>query len=162
MTRRIQSSTFITPLKSDGSALAPGGGDSTLGTSNRGVFTLVAGTTYYLPIPCADAPWAGLQTQGDAAVILTSVTLEESFLPPTEATDYSDNSGEWLAVDAARISSASEGAGWSNSSDVVAATGGATGGGVQTVTDCAARRMRAKVVVGATGGEARFTAWAKE
>jgi hypothetical protein len=44
---------------------------------------------------------------------------------------------------------------------VIANTAGNAGGGIQNVTDCAARRMRAKVVVG-TGGQARFSWWAKE
>jgi hypothetical protein len=162
MTRRIQSTCYIQPIGTDGTPLAPAGGESTLGTSNRGVYTLVAGTTYYVVLPAADALWLGLQTQGDATVVLTSVTLEECYVAESEATNYSDNIGEWLAIDIARISSEAEGTGWSATSDVIAAVGGNAGAGVQNVQDTAARRVRAKVVVGATGGEARFSAWAKE
>lgn len=161
MSRRILSS-FLTPLKSDGTPAAQVAGDSTLGTSNQGVVTLAAGTTYYLPLPAADVPWFGLQTQGDAAIVFTSITIEECYLPDKIASDYSDNVGEWFAMDIARISSEAEGTGWSATSDVIASNGSGAGGGVQNMQDCACRRGRAKIVVGATGGEARFTGWAKE
>lgn len=82
-------------------------------------------------------------------------------MPPGEVSIYSDNPGEWLAVDAARIVSAAEGTGWTNTNDVIGNGAGNAGGGMQVITDCGARRLRARVVV-ATGGQARFAVWAKE
>lgn len=160
MARRMQNATMIQPVKSDGT-LAAVGSDATFDPSN-GVYTLTAGATYYVEIPCADAPWFSLQTQGDAAIILTSVTLESTNLAPHECALTDDNAGQWLAIDAGRIISTAEGTGWTATSDVIAASGGNAGGAVQNVTDEASRRARAKIVVGGTGGEARFTAWAKE
>lgn len=161
MTRRVQNS-YLTPLDSTGAPLAEAGGEATLGTSNRGVFTLTLGTTYYVPIPVADAMWAMLHTQGDAAIILTSVTIEVCCVPDADVTDFSDSIGEWIPIPAALITSQKEGTGWTNTSDVIGSAGGNAGGGVQALSNLGARRARAKVVVGATGGEVRFTCWAKE
>lgn len=160
MTRCMQPH-YITPIKNDGSEAAASAGDTAFGSSsNRGVFTLAAGT-YFVPIPCADALMTSLHTQGDSTIAITSVTIEETNMSKSEVSDYSDNAGEWLAVDAARITTIVEGTGWTGTSDVIANSAGNAGGGVQNVVDCGTMRMRAKVVVG-TEGQARFAAWGKE
>jgi hypothetical protein len=158
---RVTQPSYITPIKSDGTLAVESAGDTAFGAqNNRGVFTLAA-ATYFVPIPAADALIASLHTQGDATIAITSVTIEETNLAPSDVSDYSDVTGEWFAVDAARIVSGVEGTGWTATSDVIANTAGNQGGGFQNVTDLGARRMRAKVVVG-TGGQARFAAWAKD
>jgi hypothetical protein len=157
---RTVNPSYLTPIKSDGTEAVASGGDTALGTSNKGVFTLEV-ATYYVPIPSADSLYASLQTQGDATIALTSVTIQECNVAPHEVTDYSDNAGEWFNVDAARITSDKAGTGWTNTADVIGNAAGNAGGGIQNVVDCGARRMRAKVVVG-TGGQARFSWWGKE
>lgn len=162
MTRCMQPH-FVTPIKSTGAEAAKSAGDTAFGaSSNRGVFTLEGtAAVYFIEIPAEDALVAALHTQGDAAIAITTVTIEESCMPPGEVSIYSDNPGEWLAVDAARITSAAEGTGWTNTSDVIGNSAGNAGGGMQVIADCGARRMRARVVV-ATEGQARFAVWAKE
>lgn len=161
MGRHPSSTQYITPIKSDGT-LAVAGSDATLGSSNRGVYTLALSTTYFFPIGIQDAEHTHMQLQGDAAIVLTSATVEDSDLAPSEASDYSDNAGEWLATPAALIESAAEGAGWTQTSDVLAVAGGAAGGASWNVVNYGARRMRLKVVVGGTGGEVRLSMWSKE
>lgn len=160
MSRRVPQPCYLTPIKSDGTEAVASGGDSSFGETNRGVFTLDA-ATYYVEIPYADALYVSLHTQGDATIAITSVTLEESNVAPSDQTVYADDTGAWLPVDDARISSTKEGTGWTNTADVIGNAAGNAGGGMQTVFDGGSRRMRAKVVVG-TGGQARFSWWAKE
>lgn len=144
----------LQPVKSDGT-LAPAGSDTAFPTS-RGVFTLAAGT-WFVEVPTRDMNPVHIQMQGDASIIFTSATIEETDLPPREASSYQDTTGTWLATDDTRITSKAEGTGWSVASDVGAATGGNAGAVVWNIADGTPMRTRIKIVV-TTGGEARFLA----
>lgn len=144
----------LQPIKSDGTLASPGS-DSAFPTS-RGVFTLAVGT-WFVEIPTRDMNPVHLQMQGDAALIFTSATVEETDLPPREAPTYDDTTGTWLVTDDARITSKAEGTGWSAASDVGAATGGNAGAVVWNIADGTPSRMRLKIVV-TTEGQARFVA----
>lgn len=157
---RTHNPSYLTPVDTSGVEATPSAGDSAFGTSNRGVFTLAAGT-YFVPVACADSSVLSLHTQGDSTIAITSVTLEETNMGESEVPLYSDATGAWLPVDDARISSTKEGTGWTNTNDVIGNGAGNAGGGIQTVVDCGTRRMRAKIVVG-TGGQARFAAAGKD
>jgi hypothetical protein len=138
------------------------GGDAAFGANSRGVFTLVLGTTYYFDLGGADASLIHALLQGDAGIVITSASIEETDLSVTEAPLISDVSGQWFPTDAGRITSVAEGTGWTATSDVGATSGGTQGGVAWNVTDQAARRTRIKMVVGATGGDARMCTWGKE
>jgi hypothetical protein len=160
---RRSNTNYVVPIKStDGveATFAPGA-DATL--TGRGVYTLASGTTYFYMLgPSCDASYIHAHLQGDAALILTSVTVEDCDADEDEVTNINDTSGAWLPTPPAIIESAAEGAGWTQTTDVLAVTGGAVGGASWNIANQAARRMRLKVVVGATGGEARLSSWAKE
>lgn len=163
MGRRSPTNSFLTPIKSDGTLPVPATDFGVPGDKQRGVFTLTALTTYYVPLPAEDAWLLSLLSQWDAAMIITSITIEETDLPEDLATWYSASTGLWFATDAAKITSAFNGAGTTtNTNDVIAHTVAGAGAAIQNIQDTAVRRHRAVVVVGATGGEARFTGWAKE
>lgn len=161
MSRQSTSTSFLTPYSAADTSPAAGG-DAAFGDNCRGVFTLVLGTTYYYDLGGADASLLHLMMQGDATVIITSATLEETDLSVTEAPLTSDVSGQWFAVHTDRITAIAEGTGWAVTSDVGSTSGGTQGGFAMNVIDQAARRTRLKVVVGATGGEVRVNCWGKE
>lgn len=147
-------SVTLQPIKSDGT-LAPQGSDSAFVTA-RGVYTLSAGT-WYVEIPTRDMNPVNVQLQGDASVVITSATLEETMLPEKEAPLYGNATGTWHAVDITRITSEVEGTGWTNTNDVGAASGGNAGSVQWNEVDGGARRKRLAIVVG-TEGEVRITA----
>lgn len=155
MGRIVNSASFIQPLDSSGDPV-----DLAANHHGRGVYRLTAGT-YYFPLGGADAILQHAHLWGDNTIVITSATIEECSFPESEVDDYDDTSGFWLATDAARISSVVEGTGWTNTSDVIAVSGGTAGGGAWTVSDNAARRLRVKMVVG-TAGHMRMSAWGKD
>jgi len=160
---RRTNSHYVTPLKqSDATEADPAPGtDANL--TGRGVFTLLAGTTYiYVIDPALDATFLHGHLQGDAEIIITSATFEECDMAEAEVSNTSDNVSEWLATPAALIESTAEGTGWTATSDVGAAAGGNVGGVVWNIAHHGGHRVRVKLVVGATGGQARFALWAKE
>ncbi len=161
MSRQTTSTSYLTP-KSSAGVEPTVGSDAAFGDNMRGVFTLVLDTTYYFDLGGADASLLHLMMQGDASVIITSATLEETDLSQTEAPLISDVSGQWFAVHTDRITAVAEGTGWAVTSDVGSTSGGTQGGFAMNVIDQAARRTRLKVVVGATGGEVRVCVWGKE
>ena len=160
MGRQSTSTSFVTPYSAADTSPAAGS-DAAFGANCRGVFTLVTGVTYYYDLGGADAKLIHLMMQGDAAIVITSATLEETDLSMTEAPLCSDVSGQWFAAHADRITSIAEGTGWAVTSDVGSTSGGTQGGFAMNVIDQAARRSRLKVVVGGTGGEARVNVWGK-
>ncbi len=157
MGRRTQSTSYVTPIKSDGTVETM---DAT--ELGRGAFTLASGTTYYFPIACGDARNVSVHLQCDAAIILTSATIEDCNFPEVDVTNYSSTAGHWIDEDPSTAFVGLVGTGYTHSSGVVAVAGGAAGGAMWHVADVGARRMRLKVVVGGTGGEVRVATWAKE
>jgi len=155
--RHTCSTSYITPIKSDGVVQEQSAVDF-----GRGSFTLVAGATYFYPLGGQDAPYLDAHCQWDAALILTSVTVETCGFPESEVSYYSDDAGEWIDQDPATAYVGSDGAGVTVTAGVVAVAGGAQGGCNFQMSGSTSRRTRLKVVVGAIGGEMRTASWGKE
>lgn len=159
--RQSTSTSFVTPhLASTGAEPVASGGDAAFGDNCRGVFTLPAGT-YYYDLGGADAVLLHAMIQGDATIAITTATIEETDLAESEASVYSNVTGQWFATDITHITTSVEGTGWTNTNDVGGNAAGNAGGVAWNVTDCAARRYRLAVVVG-TEGQARVNVWAKD
>jgi hypothetical protein len=113
-----------------------------------------------------DAEMVSAHLVYDAAIILTSVTVETCDFPPEMVTDYADGAtgtataGYWIDEDPSTAFVGTRGGTVTNG--VLAVAGGAQGGARWNVADNAARRTRLRVVVGATGGEVSCAAWGKE
>lgn len=152
MGRHPSSTQYITPIKSDGTAPTEAG--------PRGQFTLAAGT-WFFPLAGHDSTFSHVHLQGDATVAITSATVEDTDMAPSEASDYADGSGDWIATPITLIDTGVEGTGWTNTNDVGANSAGNAGGVSWNILNHAARRMRLKVVVG-TQGAVRVGAWSKE
>ena len=157
MARHPISTSYITPYKSDGVEQVADGTDF-----GRGSFTLASGTTYYYPLGGQDSPFMSIHAQGDAAIVITSMTVEACDFPESDVDVFDNAAGEWMAKSSSGINATVEGAGYTNTSGVVDTTGGAQGGARWDVFNHGARRTRLAVVVGATGGELRVASWAKE
>lgn len=160
MSRVTTSTSYIQPIKSDGTlpAAAPGT-DATV--NGHGVYTLEANTTYYFPVGGQDATLVALHLQHDAAIAITSATVEDTCFPEREVSDYASTAGLWIDEDPTTAFVGVVGATTTQTNGVVAVVAGNVGGAMWHVTT-AARRTRLKVVVGATGGEVRVASWGKE
>jgi hypothetical protein len=128
----------------------------------RGSFTLASGATYFYPIGGQDCPVVSAHCQWDAAIVLTSITVEDCNFPESEVDSWDDAAGEWIDEDPSAAFVGSDGAGVTVTAGVVDVSGGAQGGCMFHVSSNGARRTRLKVVVGGTGGEMRVAAWGKE
>lgn len=158
MTRSPTSTSFITPVSAAGVVQSPSGVEF-----GRGSFTLAAATTYFFPVGGQDGGLVSAHLHWDAAIIITSLTVEDCDFPNSEISDFhAGTGGEWIDEDPSTAFVGTKGAGVTVTNGVVAVTGGALGGCRFNVADQGARRTRIKVVVGATGGEIRCAAWAKE
>ncbi len=157
MSRNPISTSFITPIASDGTVQ-----EQSATEFGRGSFTLTLSTTYYYPLGGQDSTDLSAHCQWDASIILTSITIEDSDFPDSEASWYTSSAGAWIDEDPATAFVGSVGAGVTVSAGVVAVAGGAQGGCMFHVSSTAARRTRLKVVVGGTGGEMRVASWGKE
>jgi len=161
MGRKTTGSTYVQPYKADGTLETEDGTE--LG---RGTYTLASGTTYYFPLGGADTPVSSVHLQHDAAVIITTATIEDTNFPGRgpdgDVTDYSATAGHWIDENPSTAFVGTVGAGTSATNGVVAVTGGNAGGAMWHVADTGARRTRLAVVVGGTGGEVRVAVWGKE
>lgn len=165
MGRRTTSTSFVTPIKSDGTTETEDATEFGLGS-----YTLASGTTYYYPLGGADSPFISAHVQWDASIVITSITVEDCNFPEPrglaqatgEVAWHDDAAGQWIDEDPSTAFVGSDGAGVTVTNGVVAVAGGAQGGCMIHVTDTAARRTRLKVVVGGTGGELRVATWSKE
>lgn len=161
MSRLNTSSSFITPVKSDGTT--PSRGTDATFNNSRGVFTLEANTTYYYPLGGQDAPCVSSHFQWDASIIITSLTVEDCDFPPEAVSNYAaSTTGGWIDEDPSTAFVGTKGAGVTVTNGVVAVAGGAAGGCRFNIDGTAARRTRIAVAVGGTGGEVRASSWAKE
>lgn len=157
MGRHPNSTSFITPIKSDGTEEVQ---DAT--EFGRGSFTLASATTYMYPLPAQDVPVLGVHLQHDAAIAITSATIEVCSFPPSEVSDFSDGAGEWFGLVPTTAYVPVDGATTTATNGVVAVVAGNIGGAHWDIADTGARRARLKIVVGATGGEVRVASWGKE
>ena len=128
----------------------------------RGAFTLAANTTYMFSLPAQDVPVLGVHLQHDAAIAITSATIEVCSFPPSEVSDFSDGAGEWFGLAPTTAYVPVDGATTTATNGVVAVVAGNIGGAHWDIADIGARRARLKIVVGATGGEVRVATWGKE
>lgn len=108
---------------------------------------LTLGTTYHFPLGGESSIISSVHWQWDAAIVITSITIQSSNYPDVAV--GSVNPGDWVTDTLAPTPV------------VLAAAGGAAGGGIQNVPNSGARRLRAVVVVGATGGVLRGRAHGK-
>lgn len=160
MSRSTISTSYIEPVSAAGVTpdAAPGTDAVVVG---RGVYTLVANTTYYYAIGGQDASKIGVHLQHDAAIAITSATIEDCCFPESEAEWQSQVDGLWIPEDPTTAFVGTVGATTTQTNGVVAVVAGNVGGALWHV-DSAARRTRLAVVVGATGGQARLGVWGKE
>lgn len=147
---------YIPPMKvSDGTLL-------TVEANNPGRYTLLASTTYVYIIGASTPTISGLQMTGyDAALVLTSATIQDTMHAEAEITNTNTVVGDWVNEDPTTAFVAVDGTGWAASNRVVTVAGSGLGGAVWQLPDFCAYRMRLIVVVGATGGRLRVSANAK-
>lgn len=159
MARSTNSTSYIQPFKSDGTVLAFSNTEF-----GRGALTLASGTTYFFPIGGADASVVSVHLQWDAAIAITSATIEDCNFPEGSADVdwWDDAAGEWIDEDPTTAFVGTDGAGATVTNGVLAVVAGSVGGAMWHVADTGARRTRLKVVVGATGGEVRVHPWGKQ
>lgn len=161
MSRQTTSTSFVTPIKSDGTVPAQGA-DSNF-SNGRGVYTLEAGALYFFPVGGQDAATLSAHFQWDAEIILTSITLEDSDMPGNDVSDYASSAaGSWIDEDPPGAFVGTKGAGVTVSAVGVVAVAGGAAGGCRFDIETAARRTRFAVQVGATGGQMRCATWGKE
>lgn len=136
----------------------------------HGEYTLVATHTYVYLNPSLDTWVESFDLQGiDAALIITSATVQDTNRPIQDLTDISTTVGGWKNERPTNGYVAADGTGWSVGSGatacVVAATGsgagGTVGGALWHVAETGAARTRLIIVVGATGGKACVSAAGK-
>jgi hypothetical protein len=144
---------YINPITSAGVPVVGTSDPSFL--NGRGVFTLAAGT-YYFVLPVGQAAICDVHLTHDAAMAITSATIETCSHGRSEVTDYSTIAGEWMDQDPSTAFVALKGANTTHTNGVVAVTAGAAGGASWQISGIGADRMRLAVVVG-TQGEARLS-----
>jgi hypothetical protein len=154
MGRKTPSTSYLTPILSDGTVQTRDGTEF-----GRGTFTLAAGT-YFIPLGGADAPIQSVHMQHDAACAAVA-TIQDSNLPPSDVSDYSTTAGHWISETPPTAYVAVAGATTTAAAGVVTIVAGNLGGAMWHVADTGARRTRLQIVV-STPGEFRFTANGKE
>ncbi len=112
--------------------------------------SLASGTTYYAELGGPDNPWSSIQWKWDAAVIVTAITVESSNLPTSQGGLGSEF---WAGV--SPFAAAADG--WHPETAVasIAIAGGTAGNQLVHIGGGGQMRLRAKIVVGATGGKLR-------
>ncbi len=149
---------YITPKHSDGTVQEQD--SETTFVNARGVFTLAA-ATYYFPLPVGGSAMFDAHLTHDAAIAITSATIETCSHGVSEVSDVSAVAGEWMDQDPTTAFVAVVGAGTTQTNGVVAVVAGNAGGADWQVSDVAAARARLKVVV-ATQGEVRLSFCGKD
>jgi hypothetical protein len=128
-----------------------------LASSKNGV-TLASGTTYYVPFGGDSAVVIDVHAQWDATLVITSIEVENSCNP--DATIFSVVAGEWVKDNLVGAFGSVQAVNGTVTALTVAVAGGTAGGCVYHLLT-GARRGRLKVVVGGTGGVAKFTSHGK-
>lgn len=155
--RRTNSTSYITPYKTDGTEQTQSAAEFGPGT-----FTLLANTTYLFPLGGQDAKVVSAHLQHDATIAITSATIEDSNFPDTDVDWYSTSAGEWIDEDPTTAFVGTVGATTTQTNGVVAVVAGNIGGAMWHFADKGSRRTRLKVVVGAAGGEVRVATWGED
>lgn len=114
---------------------------------------LANGTTYYFPVGGAGVLINSIHILWDAAIIITSITIEDSNITDISGTTVGA-AGEWITENPTTGTYvATEGAGVTVTGSSVAVAGGAAGGCIYHLGNMATRRVRVAVVVAGTGGK---------
>lgn len=146
--------SYVTPIKtSDGTSPD---------VVDDGRYTLTSSTTYVWPLGGADGTRVSAHVQWDAAIVITSITVEDSNFPEVDVSNYSTTAADWIDEDPTTAFVGVVGAGVTVTNGVVAVAGGAAGGAMFHVVDTGAKRTRLTMVVAGTGGKVRVAEWAKE
>lgn len=172
MARRSHGDGFAACVKSDGTVQTVSGTEF-----GNGTFTLAASGLYYFPLPHFESAWLiSVQLRHDAAIAITSATIEDCNMPaPVALGDASRagvvswyeaaSEGSWIDEDPATafVGTRNDGGGSTTPTNgVVAVVAGGKGGAMWHFVDAASRRARLAVQVGATGGEVQVCCWSKE
>jgi hypothetical protein len=153
--------TLLAPITSAGAAVAEApSADATL--NGRGVYTLTAATTYYFVLPVGGSAMYDVHLQHDAAIAITSATIQTCSMPKRDVSDISSVAGAWIDQDPETAFVGTDGATTTASDGVVAVVAGNVGGANWQISDAPAARSRLEVIVGATGGEVRLGFCGKE
>lgn len=144
---------YVTPLLSDGT-LQEADSESTF-TTSRGVFTLAAGT-YYFVLPVGGATMFDVHLTHDAAIAITSGTIETCSHAPSDVPDISAIAGEWIDQNPSTAFVGVVGASDTVTNGVLAVAAGHAGGADWQISLCGAARARLTLVV-ATQGEVRVS-----
>lgn len=155
---RAVSRCYIQPITSAGALVAPSS-DSSFRTA-RGVYTLAAGT-YYFVLPVGQAQVCDIHLTHDAAIAITSATVETCSHAESDVTGFSTIVGEWMDQDPSTAFVALKGATTTHTNGVVAVVAGNAGGASWQISGVGADRMRLAVVV-ATQGEVRLSFCGKD
>lgn len=110
---------------------------------------LASGITYYGSLQGVDAPWSSVQFKWDASIIAT-ITFESSNLDEPDRSGGSDFYGG-----ASLYAAAADGWHPETAMGTVSIAGGSASNQVVHFGGNGAKRMRAKVVIGGTGGKLR-------
>lgn len=145
---------YVTPVDGSGNGVAEQG---------KGLYSLAAGTTYHFPIGGDDGPFQSICLTGyTAAAVVTSATVYDTNHRVDEVSDFDATAGNWIPESQSeRVSVQTTGTGWSATNDVIAANGTGVGGAMWHIAETGAARTRLTVVIGATGGTFRVSAWGK-
>jgi hypothetical protein len=111
------------------------------------------------PLGGGDRSLSSVHFLADAAIVLTSIEIEDSNLPDAELT--STTAGEWIKEDPTGGYVAKVGAGVTVTNLTISKTAGAIGAAMVHLGNAAAKRERAKIVVGAAGGVLRIATHGK-
>lgn len=123
--------------------------------------TLAAGTTYYFVASASDAPLLSLHQSWANALVLTSSEIETSNLADADGTFVDSDTGDWVKEAPTTSYVAIVGTGITASSLTLSGTATSAGAAMIHLGNNGARRVRVKVVVGATGGTYRVAGSAK-
>lgn len=128
----------------------------------HGEYTLTASHTYVYILPTKDTAFTSIDITGyDAALVITSATVQDTNHSDKDVPDTSTTTGEWKNERPTAGYVAADGTGWGVGSGatacVVAANGSGVGGALWHIAETGAARTRLIVVVGATGGRLRVS-----
>lgn len=144
---------YVTPIDSNGVPVAT--------ETERGKFTLAAGTYYYI-LGAADAPVHSFHLTGyTAASTITSGTPQDCNHGFDEVSDHDTTTGEWMTEDPTTAFVALDGTGWTHLNGVIAKDATAVGGAMWHFSEDGAARHRIALVVGVEG-VFRGSSWGKE
>jgi len=143
MSRIIQAGQDnIQPVKADGTYAA---------VDDKG-FLLVAGATYYVDLGGKEAPIYSVQFAFAAALVITSLEIEDCNFPGVSLTSSNSSRIEWVKENPPTAYVAAVGAGVTPTLLTVTKAAGAIGGAMIHIGNTGALRNRAKIIVGAAGG----------